>query len=281
MIAELVGATRMFGSVVAVNGVSFGVDRGEIVGLVGANGAGKTTALRMLLGLVDPTAGTVRLFGSAPDRDAVRRIGYVPQGLGLYTDLTPRENMAFQAGVFGFGAPASPPALSEWWDTPVERLPVGVRRRVAFEIAMAHMPELLVLDEPTSGVGPLGRARLWDTIHAAAENGTGVLVTTHYLEEAEQCDRLVMMARGQVVATGSVDQVVGDRTAVLVRTDRPQQVANVLEPLGVMIRITADGIRLADLDAATVGRVVREAGVDARVEQVPASLDETFVALSR
>lgn len=106
MIAELVGATRMFGTVAAVNGVSFGVDRGEIVGLVGANGAGKTTALRMLLGLVDPTAGTVRLFGSPSDRDAVRRIGYVPQGLGLYTDLTPGENMAFQAGVFGFGAPA-------------------------------------------------------------------------------------------------------------------------------------------------------------------------------
>lgn len=281
MIAQLLDATRRFGDVVAVDSVSFAVEPNEIVGLVGANGAGKTTALRMLLGLLPPTSGTALLFGTAPGRESVRRIGYVPQGLGLYTDLSPRENMAFQAGVFGFEPAPAPSELGQWWDTRVDRLPVGIQRRVAFDVAMAHRPELLVLDEPTSGVGPLGRARLWDTIHAAAEKGAGVIVTTHYLEEAEQCDRLVMMAGGRVVATGTVDDVVAGRTAIVIGADELRVAAELLEGLGARVGITSAGLRTADLDRATIERALADAGLGGSIREVPATLDETFVALSR
>lgn len=281
MIAQLLDATRRFSDMVAVDSVSFGVEPGELVGLVGANGAGKTTALRMLLGLLPPTSGTALLFGTTPDRESVRRIGYVPQGLGLYTDLTPRENMAFQAGVFGFEPLPAPPELGQWWDSRVDQLPVGIQRRVAFDVAMAHRPDLLVLDEPTSGVGPLGRARLWDTIHSAAEAGAGVIVTTHYLEEAEQCDRLVMMAAGRVVATGTVAEVVAGRTANVINVDQPRAVAELLEGLGARVGVTAAGLRTGDLDRATIEDALISAGLGGHVREVPATLDETFVALSR
>lgn len=281
MIAQLLEVTRRFGDVVAVDSVSFGVEPGEIVALVGANGAGKTTALRMLLGLLPPTTGTALLFGIAPDRESVRRIGYVPQGLGLYTDLTPRENMAFQAGVFGFEPRPAAPELGRWWDTTVDRLPVGVQRRVAFDVAMAHRPDLLVLDEPTSGVGPLGRARLWDTIHAAAERGAGVIVTTHYLEEAEQADRLVMMAAGRVVASGTVDEVVAGRTACVIDVEQARAAAEVLEELGARVGVTAAGLRTTDLDRTSIELALTKAGLRSAVREVPATLDETFVALSR
>lgn len=281
MIGQLLDVTRRFGDVVAVDSVSFGVEPGEIVALVGANGAGKTTALRMLLGLLPPTTGTALLFGIAPDRESVRRIGYVPQGLGLYTDLTPRENMAFQAGVFGFDPRPAAPELGGWWDTTVDRLPVGVQRRVAFDVAMAHRPDLLVLDEPTSGVGPLGRARLWDTIHAAAERGAGVIVTTHYLEEAEQADRLVMMAAGRVVASGTVEEVVAGRTACVIDVEQARAAANVLEELGAGVGVTAAGLRTTDLDRTSIELALTKAGLRSAVREVPATLDETFVALSR
>jgi ABC-2 type transport system ATP-binding protein/ribosome-dependent ATPase len=280
MIAELRDVTKRFGSVTAVEDVSFGVAAGEVVGLLGANGAGKTTAIRALLGLIAPTGGSVRIFGGPPDRLAVRRVGYVPQGLGLYTDLTARENLSFQAGVYDF-EPSSPPVdLADWWDVTVERMPFGVRRRVAFEVALAHRPELLVLDEPTSGVGPLGRARLWDTIRSNADEGIGVLVTTHYLEEAEQCDRLVMMAGGRVVAEGLLDNVIGGRTAVIVRRSDWRRVAEVLEAAGERVSATSDGVRVAGGDAQRIARLLAESGVPGDVGIIGGTLEETFVDLS-
>lgn len=281
MIAKLDRVTKHFGDVVAVGDVSFEVRPGEIVGLLGANGAGKTTAIRMLLGLVAPTSGTVEIFGAPASRDSLRRVGYVPQGLGLYTDLTGRENMAFQAGVFGFDPGEVPGDLAAWWDVAVERMPLGVRRRVAFEVALGHQPDLLVLDEPTSGVGPLGRARLWDTIHAAAEAGAGVLVTTHYLDEAEQCDRLIMMSAGRVVAAGRLEDVVAGGTAVTIATDEWQQVSEMLIRSGLAANVTATGVRIPDGDPEHVGRLLADAGVTASVGVDGATLEETFVRLSR
>ena len=277
MIASLRGVTKSFGSVVAVDDVSLGIEGGEVVGLLGANGAGKTTAIRMLLGLVAPTAGEVEVFGGHPSRDSLRRVGYVAQGLGLYTDLTGEENMAFQAGVFGFEPPAPAPDLAKWWGVPTERMPLGIRRRVAFEVALAHRPDLLVLDEPTSGVGPLGRARLWDAIHDAADSGKGVLVTTHHLDEAEECDRLVMMAGGRVVAAGTIDQVVAGGTAVTVVTTDWRTASRVLGASSM----TADGLRVPDGDPDHIRRELAAAGVLADVAVEAATLEETFVRLSR
>ena len=212
------GVVRRYGPVAAVDGVDLRLAGGEVVGLLGANGAGKTTLIRLLLGLELPTAGRVALFGEPPSRRTRRRLGYVPQSLGLYDDLTAAENLAFAAAVFGEQrAAAEVPDLPELDDpdlagVTVGRLPLGVQRRVAVAQALAHAPDLLVLDEPTSGVDPRARAQLWATIRSAADAGAGALVTTHHLEEAEECDRLVLMVAGRVVAEGTVADIVGGST---------------------------------------------------------------------
>lgn len=281
MIAELDGVSKEFGRVVAVDTVSFSVAQGEVVGLLGANGAGKTTALRMLLGLILPTSGRVTLFGRTPDLESLRHVGYVPQGLGLYTDLTARENMRFQAGVYDVAVAPPPPDLAKWWDVIVERLPLGVRRRVAFEVALAHAPELLVLDEPTSGVGPLGRTRLWDTIRSHAEAGRGVLVTTHHLDEAEQCDRLLMMSAGRIVIQGTIAEVIGTRTAVIVTGEDRAAVVDAVERAGLSANLASDGVRIPGADPRQVGAALSAQGVVGKVRVVGATLEETFVAFSK
>jgi len=202
---------KRFGDFTAVDDVDLSVARGEVVGLLGANGAGKTTLMKMLLGLVRPTRGRVELFGESIAPDARRRIGYVPQGLGLYEDLTVAENVQFAASAFGVDAPALGD-LAASRDVLVRDLSLGLRRRTAFLNALAHRPELLLLDEPTSGVDVLARSDLWTTIRAAAEEGAGVLVSTHHMEEADQCDRLVVMAQGRVVLTGTMNEIVGVTT---------------------------------------------------------------------
>ncbi len=192
--------SKSFGHLTAVHGVSLDVNPGEIVGLLGANGAGKTTFMRCALGILSASSGSSRLFGEAPSRATRARIGYVPQNRGLYPDLTPRENAGFVATVFG--QPQSRSAGAGYRDVPVRELPLGQQRRLAFDLALAHHPALLILDEPTSGVAPLESARLWEIIGAQAEAGTGVLVTTHNMAEAAQCDRLAIMIDGRLAIQG-------------------------------------------------------------------------------
>ncbi|MGH2827344.1 MAG: ABC transporter ATP-binding protein [Actinomycetota bacterium] len=215
---EANGVRKEFGVLVAVDDVDLDLSSGEVVGLLGANGAGKTTFMRMLLGLVTPTRGSIELFGEPIAERSRERIGYVPQGLGLYEDLTVAQNLEFAASAYGFEAPPLGD-LAKVGPTLVRDLPLGLRRRAAFMNALAHQPELLVLDEPTSGVDVLARAELWGTIRAAAEGGAGVLVSTHHLEEADQCDRLVVMASGRVVLSGTMDAIVGDVSGGLERID--------------------------------------------------------------
>jgi ABC-2 type transport system ATP-binding protein/ribosome-dependent ATPase len=280
-IAAAYDVVKRFGDLTAVAGVSLEVARGEVVGLLGANGAGKTTLIRMLLGVLAPTAGSVHLFGRPPSRSSLRRVGYVPQGLGLYTDLTVNQNLAFRAGLFEVEMPALEGDLGRVGDVAVGRLPLGAQRRVAFVAALVHRPDLLMLDEPTSGVGPLGRARLWDTIRTAAEEEAGVLVTTHHMEEAEQCDRLVMMADGRVVEEGTLDEVVGERRAVEVAVDDWERALEVLEEAGWPVRLAGSRLRVVGVGAWRVESALNEAGLTAEVHQVPGTLDETFVALTR
>jgi ABC-2 type transport system ATP-binding protein len=280
ILATAEGATRRFGELLAVDGVDLEVDGGEVVGLIGANGSGKTTLIRLLLGLLPPTAGRVRLFGEPPSRRTRARLGYVPQSLGLYEDLTVAENLAFSTAAFGVHGVTLEGDLAAVRDVLVRDLPLGLRRRVAFAVALGHRPDLLVLDEPTSGVDPLQRARLWDTIRASAEGGAGVLVTTHHMSEAEQCDRLVVLASGRVAAEGTMDQVVDGTRAVEVRSDRWEEAFTALDAAGLPVSLVGRTLRVPGADPEAVGRLLAEAGLDAEVGMVPASFEEAFVVLA-
>ena len=279
-LAEAVRVTRRFGSFTAVDDVSIEVLPGEIVGLLGANGAGKTTLIRMLLGLIPATAGDVLLLGQPPSRSTRRRIGYVPQGLGLYEDLTAAENMAFAAAVYGgtavhgsSAAEPSPLGLAGRASMPVGELPLGLQRRVAFAQALAHRPELLVLDEPTSGVDPLGRARLWQTIAGAVRAGAGALVSTHYMEEAGECDRLIIMADGRVVAAGTAAEIIGDAQVTVVEAANWAAAFGQLERAGLPVALAG---RLLRVPGASQAEVSRALSPDVRVYQAPATLEERF-----
>jgi ABC-2 type transport system ATP-binding protein len=277
-LAQAIGATRRFGRFTAVDAVDLQIAAGEVVGLLGANGAGKTTLIRMLLGLLQPSAGTVLLFGEPPSRDTRRRLGYVPQGLGLYDDLTPAENLTFARSVFGEGDALAPAELRASAGTPVGRLPLGLQRRLAFTQALAHRPDLLVLDEPTSGVDPLARARLWDTIRAAAEAGDGVLVTTHHMDEAEHCDRLVVMADGRVVAEGTVAEIVGDTRVTVVETADWARLFAQIERSGAAAALVGRTLRVPDRTPNEVSRLLD--GLPAKVCEAPATLEERFLQLT-
>ncbi len=206
---EAHGLVKDFGAFRAVDHLDLTVSYGEIYGLLGANGAGKTTTIKMLCGLLPRTAGTAVLAGQDHDLRSPalrRRIGYMSQKFTLYEDLTIRENLEFYAGVYD--VPRSERARKIAWvlessgltghgETIVGSLPGGWRQRVAFGASVMHEPELLFLDEPTSGVDPLARRQFWRQIEAFARDGTAVLVTTHYMDEAEHCGRIALMAEAQ------------------------------------------------------------------------------------
>lgn len=211
--------TRRFGSFTAVDGVSLTVPGGSVMGLLGPNGAGKTTLIRMLLGLLAPTAGEAQVLGHDIVRGAElirQQTGYMSQRFSLYNDLTPAENLAFYGRVYGLkGAElaARQEELLAWSGLRDQRrslageLGGGGRQRLAFACAILHRPPLLLLDEPTSGVDPASRRQFWDLIYGLADTGTSVLVTTHYMEEAERCDRLGMILAGRLVALGTPEEL--------------------------------------------------------------------------
>ncbi|HET9204322.1 MAG TPA: ABC transporter ATP-binding protein [Acidimicrobiia bacterium] len=278
VLAESDGVSRSFGANLAVDRVSLSMTSGEILGLVGANGAGKTTLIRLLLGLERPDAGNVRLFDQPPTRATRSRIGYMPQTLGLYDDLTVAENLSFSAGVFGVDPPRLDDDLARVADTTVKAIPLGLRRRVAFLAALAHRPELLVLDEPTSGVGPLGRADLWETIHESADDGSGVLVTTHHMDEAEQCDRLVFITAGRLVASGTAGEIVASHATVEATPADPPAALESLERAGMSVLPAGRHLRVPGASLANVRAVL---GAVPPLSEQPSTLEEAFMILAR
>lgn len=284
MSAPMMAATglgRMFGDLLAVDGVSFTVEPGEVVGLLGANGAGKTTVIKMLLGLLSPTTGAASLFGGPPSQENRARLGYVPQGLGLYQDLTAAENLEFVAAAYACRPATLTGPLAGLEGRLVRDLPLGLQRRLAFVCALQHSPRGLVLDEPTSGVEPLARARLWDTIRSQAEAGAGVLVTTHYMQEARQCDRLLLMSSGRIVASGSEADVIGDTRVVEIEAARWQEVFEALDASRLPVTLAGTAVRVVGLDADEVRSILAGIGVEASVRSVAATLDERMAVLAR
>ncbi len=207
--------TKRFGSFVAVNEISFSVGRGEIFGFLGANGAGKTTAIRMLCGLSMPTSGkaTVAGFDVYRQNEQIKKsIGYMSQKFSLYEDLTVKENIRFYAGIYGksnsFIKDRTATLLKELHmeaeeNKLVRSLPLGWKQKLAFSVSVFHEPEIVFLDEPTGGVDPVTRREFWNLIYEASEKGITVFVTTHYMDEAEYCDRVSIMVDGQIEALDS------------------------------------------------------------------------------
>lgn len=210
---------KNFDHFTAVDDVSFLVRRGEIFGLLGPNGAGKTTTIRMLLGLMAPTSGKASVLGYdiVTQAEEIRqRVGYVSQKFSLYPDLTTAENFDFYAGVYGVPAKSIAARRSSVLETVgltgqeqmrVSSLAGGSRQRLALACALAHKPEFLFLDEPTAGVDPISRRTLWDLLYALVEGGTSILVTTHYMDEAENCHRLAFIYQGRIVAHGTPEEM--------------------------------------------------------------------------
>jgi ABC-2 type transport system ATP-binding protein len=206
---------KRFGDFYAVKNISFNVCRGEVFGLLGANGAGKSTTFRMLCGLLPATSGELTVAGRDLRRAAAKarsRLGYMAQRFSLYVDLTVNENLGFFASAYGLGRAQRRQRIAwaldtfelvDYADSKSGDLPLGYKQRLAMAAALLHEPDILFLDEPTSGVDPLARREFWQRINALAESGVTVLVTTHFMEEANYCDRLVIMAEGEVLAQGT------------------------------------------------------------------------------
>ena len=219
--------SRRFGTLTAVQHLNLAINRGEVFGLLGPNGSGKTTTIRMLCGLLDPTEGDAIVAGvdvrKTPEQ-VKTRIGYMSQRFGLYEDLTVGENLDFYGGIYGLRGAAQRTrsdevvgflGLGQRLHQLAGQLSGGWKQRLALGCALLHRPPVLFLDEPTAGVDPAARRSFWRTIHDLAKTGTTVLVTTHYMDEAERCDRLAMLSLGHLIALGTPDEVarqVGGKT---------------------------------------------------------------------
>jgi len=211
-VIEVENLTKKFGDFIAVNAITFEVKKGEIFGFLGANGAGKTTAMKMLIGISKPTSGSAKVAGFdvfTNTEDIKKNIGYMSQKFALYDDLTVKENITFFGGIYGLSRAKIKEKRSELVqelglgdivNELVGSLPLGWKQKISFSIALLHSPTIVFLDEPTGGVDPITRRQFWEMIYKASNNGTTVFVTTHYMDEAEYCDRVSIMVEGKIEA---------------------------------------------------------------------------------
>jgi ABC-2 type transport system ATP-binding protein len=301
-VIETQGLGRNFGALVAVKDVSLTVYRGEIFGVLGPNGAGKSTTIRMLCGILDPSSGTGRVVGFELPRQAEQiksRIGYMTQRFSLYEDLTVSENLRFYASIYGVPRAQRQERLDEAIDRAglqgrrdqlAGTLSGGWKQRVALASATIHQPPLLFLDEPTAGVDPVSRRDFWDHIHLIASEGTTVLMTTHYMDEAERCHRLAFIFRGSVLDIGTPAEIVDRRNLCAAELDvsRPVEAAAQLRAAPEVEEVAHFGsaLRVATRAGADPGpvitRVLRQAGLgfeNLRPSRV--TVEDAFVAMVR
>ncbi len=295
------GLEKRFGDFVAVDRISLDVARGEIFGFLGPNGAGKSTTIRMLTGLLAPSAGsgTVAGFDVVTQAEQIKtRIGYMSQRFSLYEDLTVEENINFYSGIYRLSADKKRErkewvlrmaGLEQHRKTRTAHLSGGWKQRLALGCAILHEPPVVFLDEPTSGVDPLSRRAFWDLIYSLSEQGVTIFVTTHYMEEAEYCDRLGLIYRGELVALGTPSELKATSvqgTVLEVVCDRPQDALATLEGIpgvreaamfGTTLHVVTD--EHVDL-AERVTEALSGAGFAVeRVERITPSLEDVFVAL--
>jgi ABC-2 type transport system ATP-binding protein len=298
-VIEVANLVKRFGPFVAVDGLGFEVEEGEVFGLLGSNGAGKSTAIRMLCGLLTPTSGTARVLGLDVGKQAEalrRRIGYMTQRFSLYDDLTVKQNLDFFGGVYGLHGRAMG-ARREWAldtagltgkeDLLTRSLPGGWKQRLALACAVLHEPRVVFLDEPTGGVDPLSRRRFWQLIDAMAGKGVTLIVTTHYLDEAERCDRIALMHAGKLVALGTVPElkeVFAGRVLLEVACPNFLAAQESLEGVPGVLEAAVFGTRLhvvvaeeAEGRRRIAERLTREGNTPFTVERIVPSLEDVFI----
>jgi ABC-2 type transport system ATP-binding protein len=293
------GLSRRFGDFVAVDNLSFAVQPGEIFGFLGANGAGKSTTIRMLCGLLRPTSGTALVGGIdvAKDPEGVkRRIGYMSQRFSLYELLTVDQNIEFFGGIYGLNGDRlaarrrfvlDMAGLQGRQDALTRDLPGGWRQRLALGCAILHEPSIVFLDEPTGGVDPVSRRQFWDLIDDLSEAGTTVLVTTHYLDEAEHCHRIAIIHAGKLAALGTtteLKQVFRDRPIVEVHATQPVAAMEALDRQPGVEKTSLFGtsvhavLRASDHPEDAVARALTDAGLEVRsISRVMPSLEDVFL----
>lgn len=293
------GLTKRFGTLTAVDGMDLQIPEAAIYGFVGPNGSGKSTTIRMLCGLLTPTAGEVEVLGfRVPGQaEAVKlHIGYMTQQFSLYEDLSVEENLRFLAAVYNLPRREVQAridrALEQYWLSEQRKqfaatMSGGQKQRLALAGATLHRPRLLILDEPTSAVDPQSRRDFWDILFELVEQGITVLVSTHYMDEAERCHNLAMLDQGRLVAKGHPPELVRDIAVgvVEIETDSPRQAHDCLEvtesvhsvaQLGTRLHALIDR-RIAD-PAELIRSMLRQVAIDSRVEAVTANLEDVFVA---
>ena len=296
------GLTKRFGALTAVDDVDVQIRQAAIYGFLGPNGSGKSTTIRMLCGLLTPTAGEVEVLGyRVPgEAEAVKRhIGYMTQKFSLYEDLTVAENLRFLASVYGLPRRGLDrridAALEQYWLADrrsqfAGTMSGGQRQRLALAAATLHRPRLLILDEPTSAVDPQSRRDFWDILFELVEQGTTVLVSTHYMDEAERCHELAILDRGRLVTEGPPRDLIRDIAAgvVEIETDRPKAARDCLEAVDGVRSVAQLGTRLhaltdpgLDDPAGLIRDALSRGGVDGAVEAVTANLEDVFVAATR
>jgi len=295
------GLEKRFGSFVAVNGVSFEVQKGEIFGFLGPNGAGKSTTIRILCGILAPSAGsaTVAGFDVWTEAEEIKsHIGYMSQKFSLYEDLTVEENIDFYSGIYRL-APERRQERKEWViamaglqehrHSRTATLSGGWKQRLALGCAILHEPPILFLDEPTSGVDPISRRRFWDLIYELSGRGVTVFLTTHYMDEAEYCDRIALIYRGELIASGTPGTLktqLMQAEVLEVLCDRPQDALVEIEKLAEIkeVALFGKGLHIVAEDgqaaAAAVRARLREREFRvARIEKISPSLEDVFVSL--
>jgi ABC-2 type transport system ATP-binding protein len=296
---EAIQLTKKFGDFTAVNQVSFEIPRGEIFGLLGPNGAGKTTTIRMLCGILKPSAGEARVMGYDVAKHAEeikQRIGYMSQKFSLYNDLTVCENLDFYANLYGVPREKLKPRLAELIEMAGLRghekqltrdLSGAWRQRLALACAMVHEPPMLFLDEPTAGVDPVSRREFWEMIYQLAGKGVSVLTTTHYMDEAEFCNVIGMMYHSRLIALSDPDSLRESMMGVLFEVDcqEPSRAELLLKGLPIVQDVAAHGVLLhvqvaSQKQRAELEQTLQSSGIIVeRIERVLPSLEDIFVSL--
>ncbi len=295
------GLTRRFGDLVAVDNVDLTVARSQVYGFLGPNGSGKSTTIRMLCGLLSPSAGDIQVLGLQVPQQAEqlkRRIGYMTQKFSLYEDLTVLENLEFLAAVQDIPRVQARARIDElltryWLNDQRKQLAGtmsgGQKQRLALAGAVLHKPELLFLDEPTSAVDPQSRREFWDSLFELADAGTTILVSTHYMDEAERCHRLAILDQGRLVADGAPRELRAalPYTVWLVDCAAPRRAQQALQQQAGIVALAQIGAELRVLAASTAWDVdslsqhLRAAGIDAQVRRGEPNLEDVFVAATR